>query len=352
MTQTDAPSTDVSPSAYQPASARYDTMLYRRSGHSGLRLPAISLGLWHNFASQEFGGKDSLENCRAMLRRAFDLGVTHFDLANNYGPPPGSAESTFGRLLQQDFRPYRDELIISSKAGYDMWEGPYGNFGSRKYLVSSLDQSLKRMGLEYVDIFYHHRPDPETPLEETMSALDYIVRSGRALYVGLSNYTPEQTRQAAALLRELGTSALIHQPSYSMLNRRVEGLLGGGSLIEALRETGLGSIVFSPLQQGLLTDRYLQGIPEDSRASGGRFLRPEHLTDEVLGKTRRLNDLALGRGQTLAQMALAWVLRWPEVTSALIGASRPAQIDDAVGALSKLDFSSTELEEIEKILAG
>ncbi|WP_407572294.1 aldo/keto reductase [Deinococcus altitudinis] len=343
--------TDAPPSEYQPASARYQEMVYRRSGHSGLKLPAISLGLWHNFASQEFGGRDSLENCRAMLRRAFDLGVTHFDLANNYGPPPGSAESTFGRLLREDFRPYRDELIISSKAGYDMWEGPYGNWGSRKYLVSSLDQSLKRMGLEYVDIFYHHRPDPETPLEETMSALDYVVRSGRALYVGLSNYTPEQTRQAAALLRELGTPALIHQPSYSMLNRRVEGLLGGGSLIEALRETGLGSIVFSPLQQGMLTDRYLQGIPEDSRASGGRFLRPEHLTDEVLGKTRRLNDLALGRGQTLAQMALAWVLRWPEVTSALIGASRPAQIDDAVGALSKLDFSSTELEQIEKILA-
>ena len=352
MTRNAVVSTDVSPSEYQPASSRYDAMLYRRSGHSGLKLPAISLGLWHNFAAQEFGGKDSLENCRAMLRRAFDLGVTHFDLANNYGPPPGSAESTFGRLLQEDFRPYRDELIISSKAGYDMWEGPYGNFGSRKYLVSSLDQSLKRMGLEYVDIFYHHRPDPETPLEETMSALDYVVRSGRALYVGLSNYTPEQTRQAAALLRELGTPALIHQPPYSMLNRRVEGLLGGGSLIEALRETGLGSIVFSPLQQGLLTDRYLDGVPQDSRASGGRFLRPEHLTDEVLGKTRRLNDMALGRGQTLAQMALAWVLRWPEVTSALIGASRPAQINDAVGALSKLEFSSTELDEIEKILAG
>ncbi len=338
-------------SPYQPASTRYQDMLYRRSGHSGLNLPAISLGLWHNFASQEFGGKDSLDNCRAMLRRAFDLGVTHFDLANNYGPPPGSAELTFGRLLREDFQPYRDELVISSKAGYDMWEGPYGNFGSRKYLVSSLDQSLKRMGLEYVDIFYHHRPDPETPLEETMSALDYLVRSGRALYVGLSNYTPEQTRQAAALLRELGTPALIHQPSYSMLNRRVEGLLGGGSLIEALRETGLGSIVFSPLQQGLLTDRYLQGIPEDSRASGGRFLRPEHVTDVVLGKTRRLIDMALGRGQTLAQMALAWVLRWPEVTSALIGASRPAQIDDAVGALSNLTFSSVELEQIETILA-
>jgi L-glyceraldehyde 3-phosphate reductase len=339
-------------SSYVPGSARYEQMLYRRSGRSGLKFPAISLGLWHNFAAQEFGGQNDLENCRAMLRRAFDLGVTHFDLANNYGPPPGSAEQTFGRLMQQDFKPYRDELIISSKAGYDMWEGPYGNFGSRKYLVSSLDQSLKRLGLEYVDIFYHHRPDPETPLEETMSALDYVVRSGRALYVGLSNYTPEQTRQAAVLLRQLGTPAIIHQPSYSMLNRRVEGLLGGGSLLETLRETGLGSIVFSPLQQGLLTDRYLDGIPGDSRASGGRFLRPEHVTDEVLAKTRRLNDMALGRGQTLAQMALAWVLRWPEVTSALIGASRPAQIDDAVGALSKLEFSSQELEQIEQILAG
>ena len=332
---------------YQPASTRYESMVYRRCGHSGLKLPAISLGLWHNFASQEFGGTDSLDNARAMLRRAFDLGVTHFDLANNYGPPPGSAESTFGLLLNQDFRPLRDELIISSKAGYEMWPGPYGNWGSRKHLISSLDQSLKRMGLDHVDIFYHHRPDPETPLEETMAALDYAVRSGRALYVGLSNYTPEQTRQAAAILKRLGTPVLIHQPSYSMLNRKIEG-----GLQEALRETGIGGIVFSPLQQGLLSDRYLVGIPEGSRASGGRFLRPEHVTDEVLGKIRRLNTLALARGQTLAQMALAWVLRLPEVTSALIGASQVSQIDDAVGALAGLDFSPMDLTQIENILAG
>ena len=341
------PQTASAAPPYSPAADRYDQMVYRRSGRSGLKLPAISLGLWHNFASQEAGGRDSLENGRAMLRRAFDLGVTHFDLANNYGPPPGSAESTFGRLLEQDFRPYRDELIISSKAGYDMWAGPYGDWGSRKYLVSSLDQSLKRMGLDYVDIFYHHRPDPETPLEETMAALDHIVRSGRALYVGLSNYTPEGTRKAAELLRNLGTPALIHQPSYSMLNRRIEG-----GLISALQGTGMGAVVFSPLQQGLLSDRYLQGIPEDSRASGGRFLRPEHVTGAVLEKTGRLNGVALGRGQTLAQMALAWVLRLPEVTSALIGASRPAQIDDAVRALEKLDFTAEELAQIEAILAG
>ena len=345
--QTSSPATSSPETAYQPASSRYSGMLYRRSGRSGLKLPAISLGLWHNFASQEAGGKDSLGNARAMLRRAFDLGITHFDLANNYGPPPGSAEATFGRLLADDFRPYRDELIISSKAGYDMWAGPYGDWGSRKYLVASLDQSLKRMGLDYVDIFYHHRPDPETPLEETMSALDHIVRSGRALYVGLSNYTPEGTRKAAELLRALGTPVLIHQPSYSMLNRRIEG-----GLTEVLRDIGMGSIVFSPLQQGLLSDRYLNGIPEDSRASGGRFLRPEHVTGAVLEKTRRLNDLALGREQTLVQMALAWVLRLPEITSALIGASRPAQIDDAVGALRRLDFTPAELEQIEMILAG
>jgi len=267
--------------SYTPAPARYAGMTYRRSGRSGLHLPAISLGLWHNFAAQEFGGRDSLENARAMLRRAFDLGVTHFDLANNYGPPPGSAERTFGRVMQQDLRPYRDELIVSSKAGYDMWDGPYGSWGSRKSLIASLDQSLARMGLEYVDIFYHHRPDPQTPLEETMTALDHIVRSGRALYVGLSNYSPEATRHAAALLRELGTPALIHQPSYSMLNRHVEA-----GLLAALRDTGMGSIVFSPLQQGLLTDRYLDGgIPEGSRASTGRFLRPEHVTDAVLARS-------------------------------------------------------------------
>ncbi len=327
---------------YQARPDRYDAMLYRRTGRSGLKLPAISLGLWHNF-----GGVDRVENARAMLRRAFDLGVTHFDLANNYGPPPGSAEETFGRVLAADLRPYRDELIISSKAGYDMWEGPYGNWGSRKYLVSSLDQSLKRMGLDYVDIFYHHRPDPETPLEETVAALDHIVRSGRALYVGISNYKPEGTREAARLLRELGTPCLIHQPSYSMLNRWVEP-----ELLDVLREEGIGSIVFSPLQQGLLTDKYLRGIPADSRAvTSGRFLRPEHVTDEVLARTRGLNDLAAERGQTLAQMALAWVLRQPEVTSALIGASRPEQIDDAVGALRDLNFSEEELERIERLLA-
>ncbi|MFC4639145.1 L-glyceraldehyde 3-phosphate reductase [Deinococcus hohokamensis] len=328
---------------YLPAADRYDTMTYQRSGRSGLRLPAISLGLWHNF-----GGVDRLEQARAMLQRAFDLGITHFDLANNYGPPPGSAEDTFGQVLAQDLRPYRDELIISTKAGYDMWAGPYGNWGSRKYLVASLDQSLRRMGLEYVDLFYHHRPDPETPLEETMGALDHIVRSGRALYVGISNYGPEETREAARILRELGTPCVIHQPSYSMLNRRVEG-----GLLDTLREEGIGSIVFSPLQQGLLTDKYLRGIPEDSRAAAdGRFLRPEHVTDAVLQQTRALDTLAAERGQTLAQMALAWVLRRPEVTSALIGASRPQQIDDAVGALHNRHFSDAELGRIEAILGA
>ena len=320
---------------------RYHSMTYQRTGRSGLKLPAISLGLWHNF-----GGVDILENARAMLRRAFDLGITHFDLANNYGPPPGSAEETFGRILAQDFRPYRDELIISTKAGYDMWSGPYGEWGSRKYLISSLDQSLKRMGLDYVDIFYHHRPDPDTPLEETMGALDHAVRSGRALYVGISNYSGEKTREAARILRELGTPCLIHQPSYSMLNRWIEQ-----DLLHVLHEEGMGSIVFSPLQQGLLTDKYLHGIPEDSRAAAsGVFLRPEHVTDEVLRKTRALNELAAERGQSLAQMALAWVLRRPEVTSALIGASRPAQIEDAVGALQNRSFSDTELDRIETIL--
>jgi L-glyceraldehyde 3-phosphate reductase len=345
------PTTPEAP-AYRPSETRYGNMVYRRCGASGLKLPAISLGLWHNFAAQDFGGSDLLGNARAMLHRAFDLGITHFDLANNYGPPPGSAESTFGRILAEDLRPYRDELIISTKAGYTMWDGPYGDWGSRKYLISSLDQSLKRMGLDYVDIFYHHRPDPQTPLEETMQALDFAVRSGRALYVGLSNYSPEQTRQAAAILRRLGTPALVHQPSYSMLNRRIETTLPEeGSLLGALRETGLGAVVFSPLQQGLLSDRYLRGIPADSRASGGRFLRPEHVTDEVLLRTGKLNELATVRGQTLAQMALAWVLRWPEVTSALIGASRTGQIEDAVGALSRLDFSAEELHRIETILA-
>ncbi len=328
---------------YQPADNRYQSMTYNRCGRSGLKLPAISLGLWHNF-----GGVDREEDARAMLRRAFDLGVTHFDLANNYGPPPGSAEATFGRIMQSDLHPFRDELIISSKAGYKMWEGPYGDWGSRKYLVSSLDQSLKRMGLEYVDIFYSHRPDPETPLEETMGALDQIVRSGKALYAGISNYSAAQTREAAAILRRLGTPCLIHQPSYSMLNRWVED-----GLLAALRDEGVGCIVFSPLAQGMLSDKYLQGVPEGSRASKAHgFLRPEHLTDERLAKIERLNELARARGQSLAQLALAWVLRDPVVTSALIGASRPAQIDDAVGALAAAPLSADELSQIEAILAG
>jgi L-glyceraldehyde 3-phosphate reductase len=327
---------------YHPFDTRYDTMSYRRCGRSGLRLPAISLGLWHNF-----GGVDTLENARAMLRRAFDLGITHFDLANNYGPPPGSAEETFGRILASDFAPYRDELIISSKAGYLMWPGPYGEWGSRKYLISSLDQSLRRMGLDYVDIFYHHRPDPDTPLEETMGALDQIVRSGKALYAGISNYPADQTRRAAQILRGLGTPCLIHQPSYSMFNRWIED-----GLLDALRDEGVGGIVFSPLAQGLLTDIYLAGIPADSRAAKPQgFLRPEHVTDDKVDRALRLNELAQGRGQTLAQLALAWVLRHPEVTSALIGASRPAQIDDAVGALANAALSEEELRAIEDILA-
>ena len=328
--------------SYLPASTRYDTMHYRRSGRSGLKLPAISLGLWHNF-----GGIDALENGRAMLRRAFDLGITHFDLANNYGPPPGSAEENFGRIFAQDFAPYRDELIISSKAGYRMWPGPYGEWGSRKYLVASCDQSLKRMGLEYVDIFYSHRPDPDTPLEETMGALDYIVRSGRALYVGISSYQPEQTRQAAAILRELGTPCVIHQPSYSMLNRWIEH-----GLLDALDETGMGCIVYSPLAQGMLTNKYLDGVPQDSRAARleGRFGWEDRLKQENVDKVRRLNELAVARGQTMAQLALAWVLRHPGMTSALIGASRVCQIEDAVGTLEKLDFSNEELAQIDVIV--
>jgi L-glyceraldehyde 3-phosphate reductase len=318
-------------------------MRYNRCGRSGLKLPAISLGLWHNF-----GGVDTLEIDRAILRRAFDLGITHFDLANNYGPPPGSAEETFGLLLAQDFRPYRDELIISSKAGYLMWPGPYGEWGSRKYLVASCDQSLKRMGLSYVDIFYHHRPDPDTPLEETMGALDYIVRSGRALYAGISNYRPAEAREAARMLRQLGTPCVIEQPSYSMFNRWIED-----GLLDVLTEEGVGCIVFSPLFQGLLTDRYLGGIPEDSRA--GRptgFLRPQHVTEERLAKVRKLNEIARARGQTMAQMAIAWVLRQPAVTSALIGASRVEQVEDIVGTLHNLTFSGEEMARIDGILAG
>ncbi|MBU5670745.1 L-glyceraldehyde 3-phosphate reductase [Paenibacillus brevis] len=322
---------------------RYESMKYNRSGNSGLKLPAISLGLWHNF-----GGGDTLENCRAMVRRAFDLGITHFDLANNYGPPPGSAEETFGTLLKQELYPYRDEMIISTKAGYYMWAGPYGEWGSKKYLVSSLDQSLKRMGLDYVDIFYHHRPDPNTPLEETMAALDLIVRQGKALYVGLSNYNPEQTKEAARILRELGTPCLIHQPSYSMLNRWIED-----GLQDVLDEEGIGSIVFSPLHQGILTDRYLNGITPDSRAAKPSvFLTEKQITEDVLSKVRQLNELASERGQKMSQLALAWVLRGGRVTSALIGASKVSQIEDAVGALEAPELSAEELARIEAILKG
>jgi L-glyceraldehyde 3-phosphate reductase len=327
---------------YLASEARYGSMIYRRCGRSGLKLPFISLGLWHNF-----GGVDALENGRQMLRRAFDLGITHFDLANNYGPPAGSAEENFGRILHQDFRPYRDELVISTKAGYYMWPGPYGDWGSRKYLIASLDQSLKRLGLDYVDIFYSHRPDPETPIEETMTALDYAVRSGRALYVGLSNYKPDQTRQAAAILRQLGTPALIHQPVYNMFNRWIEP-----ELLNVLETEGMGCIPFSPLAQGLLTDRYLAEIPGDSRAAKPHgFLKREQVTDERLGKVRQLSQVAQERGQTMAQMAIAWVLRNPGVTSALIGASRIQQIEDVVAAGQNLAFSPEELSRIDEILA-
>jgi L-glyceraldehyde 3-phosphate reductase len=326
-----------------PSANRYEAMLYRRCGRRGLKLPAISLGLWHNF-----GAVDSFASARAIVLRAFDLGITHFDLANNYGPPPGSAEETFGRILRQDLAAYRDELLISSKAGYRMWPGPYGEWGSRKYLVASLDQSLKRMGLDYMDIYYSHRPDPETPLEETMGALEQVIRQGKALYAGISSYNPEQTRQAAKILRGLGTPCLIHQPAYNMFNRWIED-----GLLDVLAEEGIGCIAFVPLAQGLLTDRYLQGIPEDSRAARPHgFLRPEHVTEEKLAKVRKLNELAKARGQSLAQMALAWVLRHPGVTSALTGASRPSQIEDSVGALKKLDFAAEELATIDGILAG
>ncbi len=321
---------------------RYDAMLYNRCGRSGLKLPAVSLGFWHNF-----GGVDRFENSRAMARCAFDLGITHFDLANNYGPPYGSAEETFGEILRKDLAPYRDELVISTKAGWDMWPGPYGDFGSRKYLIASLDQSLRRMGLEYVDVFYHHRPDPETPLEETMGALDQIVRSGKALYVGISAYSAEETRRSAEILRRLGTPLLIHQPLYNMFDRRIED-----SLLEALIEIGAGCIVFSPLAQGLLTNRYLDQIPGDSRAAKPwSELRQEDITDEVRGKVRRLNEMAHQRGQSLAQMAIAWVLRRPEVTSAVFGASRPQQVEDIVGALKNLHFSFDELAAIDACLA-
>jgi L-glyceraldehyde 3-phosphate reductase len=328
---------------YLPNESRYQSMRYNRSGRSGLKLSAVSLGLWHNF-----GGVDTFSNSRAMVLRAFDLGITHLDLANNYGPPPGSAEETFGQIMEKDLKPFRDELIISSKAGYTMWDGPYGDWGSRKYLVSSLDQSLKRMGLEYVDIFYHHRPDPETPLEESMQALDYTVRSGRALYVGISNYPADKVREAAKILRQLGTPCLIHQPSYSMFNRWVED-----GLLDTLKEEGVGCIAFSPLAQGLLTDKYLGGIPEGSRASKAHgFLKPANITDDKLAKIQKLNEMAKSRKQTLAQMALAWVLRHEAMTSVLIGASKVEQIEDAVGTLKHLDFASSELEQIEAILNG
>jgi len=327
--------------AYQPDSNRYETMTYNRCGKSGLKLPAISLGLWHNF-----GGQDPFENGRSLIRRAFDLGITHFDLANNYGPPPGSAEENFGSILRKDFAGFRDEMVISTKAGYGMWPGPYGDWGSRKYLVSSLDQSLKRMGLDYVDIFYHHRPDPETPLEETMMALDHVVRQGKALYVGLSNYGVEETKQAITILKELGTPLLIHQPAYSMFNRWVED-----GLTDLLQEEGVGSIAFVPLAQGLLTNRYLNGIPEDSRAlKPNSFLNEGDVSDEVLIKVRQLNEIAQERGQSLAQMALAWVLREQKITSALIGASKVSQIEENVAALNRLDFSETELNMIDDIL--
>ena len=322
---------------YVPAGDRYDRMIYNRCGRSGLLLPAVSLGLWQNF-----GGDRPLETSRTIVRRAFDLGITHFDLANNYGPPYGSAEETFGVLLQKDLAPFRDELVISTKAGYDMWPGPYGDFGSRKYLLASLDQSLKRMGLDYVDIFYSHRRDPGTPMEETLGALDTAVRQGKALYAGISSYSAERTAQAAGILRDLGTPLLIHQPSYSMLNRWIER-----GLLDVLGDEGVGCIAFSPLAQGMLTDRYLGGIPADSRASRNGSLSPDMLTDQALEKIRALDALARGRGQTLAQMALAWTLRDPRVTSTLVGASSVAQLEANVGALANLDFSADELAEID-----
>jgi L-glyceraldehyde 3-phosphate reductase len=321
---------------------RYDTMAYRRVGKSGLKMPLISLGLWHNF-----GENDIYENAREMVHRAFNLGITQFDIANNYGRPPGSAESTFGRILKQDFLPYRDEMIVTSKAGYDMWPGPYGEWGSRKYMLASLDQSLKRTGLEYFDIFYSHRYDPETPLEETMLALDTAVRSGRALYAGVSNYSAEETRRAVEILKELGTSCIINQVSYNMFDREIED-----SLLQELDQLDMGCICYSPLEQGLLTDKYLNGdIPSDSRAAGSSvFLAADNVTNESLAKARRLNDIAQERGQTLAQMALSWILRHPVISSALIGASKPDQVSNSVGALENLSFSIEELQSIDDIL--
>ena len=327
--------------AHQPAKNRYESMEYRRCGNSGVKLPALSLGLWHNF-----GHVDVLENSREIIKLAFDQGITHFDLANNYGPPPGSAEENFGRILKDTFSGYRDEMMISTKAGYHMWEGPYGEWGSKKYLVSSLDQSLKRMGLDYVDIFYHHRPDPDTPLFETMSALDLIVRQGKALYVGLSNYSAEEAVQAISILEELGTPCLIHQPKYSMFERTPEA-----GLLEVLGKAKIGCIPFSPLAQGMLTDKYLQGIPSDSRAAKSHgFLQQTQITADKIDQIRQLNDLALKRSQSLAQMALAWLLKDPRVTSVLVGASRPAQLSESLLCLNNLNFSGSELQDIETIL--
>jgi L-glyceraldehyde 3-phosphate reductase len=327
---------------YAAAGDRYERMQYRRCGRSGLKLPAVSLGLWHNF-----GGEVPLERSRAIVRRAFDLGITHFDLANNYGPPYGSAEETFGRLLRDDLRPYRDELVISTKAGYDMWPGPYGEWGSRKYLLASLDQSLKRMGLEYVDIFYSHRFDPDTPLEETMAALDTAVRQGKALYAGISSYSPQDTRDAHEILRDLGTPLLIHQPSYSLLNRWIED-----GLLDVLGELGVGCICFSPLAQGVLTDRYLDGIPEGSRASRRAFLTPEDLDEAKLAKVRALRELAAARGQSTAQLALAWTLRDPRMTSTLVGASSVEQLEANVATLERLELAAAELDELERVFAA
>ncbi|NYE95218.1 L-glyceraldehyde 3-phosphate reductase [Psychromicrobium silvestre] len=336
---------------YLAAESRYAELPYRRLGRSGLKLPAVSLGLWHNF-----GDDKPFENQRAVLRRAFDLGVTHFDLANNYGPPAGSAESNFGRHLREDFRPYRDEIVISSKAGHLMWDGPYGEWGSRKYVLASLDQSLQRMGLDYVDIFYSHRPDPETPLEETMSALDYAVRSGKALYVGVSNYSASQTLEAAKILRELGTPMVINQPNYNIFDRWIERPdESGSSLLEVLGEQGIGSIAYSPLAQGVLTDRYLKGIPADSRAAVGHFLKESSLTEQKMTAVRALNEIAAARGQSLAEMSVAWVLREQAsgaVTSALVGASSVAQLEANLAGVAKLDFDDTEIAAIDAASAG
>jgi L-glyceraldehyde 3-phosphate reductase len=331
----------VKPEPYLAAPERYERMPYRRTGRSGLLLPTISLGLWQNF-----GGERPLETAREMLRRGFDLGITHFDLANNYGPPYGSAEETFGRIFAQDFRPYRDELVLSTKAGYDMWPGPYGEWGSRKYLLASLDQSLGRMGVDYVDIFYSHRPDPETPVEETMGALDTAVRQGKALYAGISSYSPDETRAAVGTLRELGTPLLIHQPSYSMFNRWIED-----GLLDVLGEEGVGTIVFSPLAQGLLSERYLEGIPEDSRAARNETLPTSRVNEQTQAKIKGLAEIAARRGQTLPQLALAWTLRDPRVTSTLVGVSSVDQLEQNVATLERMDFSEEELEEIDRFAA-